>query len=151
MRDGYLPPLRYMIQAMGEQIFPSPKQNGSPKKFHQQRHIELYDATEGIIMINTEEKIIQVNDPAAILFRYRAAELQGRPIQVLIPDVDFSGSLPANSILRPEGHVARKKNGIEFHLELMVSYSQCPQKGNAFIWVSVRPPNKPTLSSDHPW
>jgi PAS domain S-box-containing protein len=142
MRDGYLPPLRYMIRAMGERLFPNPKQNGSHKKFHQQRHTELYDATEGIIMINTQGKIIQVNASAAILFRYRTAELQGRPIQVLIPDIDFSGSLPANSILRPEGHVARKKNGMEFRLELMVSYSQSPQKGNAFIWVSVRPPNK---------
>ena len=137
MRDGYLPPLSYMIRAMGERI--------------SQRHTELYDATEGIIMINTEGKIIQVNASAAILFRYRAAELQGRPIQVLIPDVEFPGSLTANSILRPEGHIARKKNGTEFRLELMVSYSQCPQNGNAFIWVSVRPPKKPTPSSNHHW
>jgi PAS domain S-box-containing protein len=137
MRDGPLP-LRYIIQAIAESIFSNPKQNGRKKEFYHQRHNELCDATEGIIMINTEGKIVQLSASAAVLFSYRAAELQGRPIQLLIPDADFLVSRTAISNLQPEGYVARKKNGIEFWVKLMVSYSQYPQDRHAFIWVSAR-------------
>ena len=141
MRNGF-PPLQYMVPAIADLIFSNLKQNGVPKRNYHQRHTELCDATEGIIMINIQGKIVQLNASAEVLFRYRAAELQALPIQVLIPDADFSVSRPATSNLGPEGHVARKKNGMEFWLELMVSYSQCPRDRYAFIWVSVRSPNK---------
>jgi PAS domain S-box-containing protein len=137
MRDGPLP-LRYIIQAIAESIFSNPKQNSRKKKFYHQRHNELCDTTEGIIMINTEGKIVQLSAPAAVLFSYRAAELQGRPIQILIPDADFLVSRTANSNLQPKGYIARKKNGIEFWSELMVSYVQHPQDRSAFIWVLAR-------------
>lgn len=128
-----------MIPAIAELIFSNPEKNSRTKKFYHRPHHELCDATEGIIMINTQGKIVQLSAPAAVLFSYRPTELQGRPIQVLIPGADFSVRRSANSDLRPEGHVARKKNGIEFWLELMVSYGQYPQDRYAFIWVSARP------------
>jgi PAS domain S-box-containing protein len=127
-----------MIPAIAELIFSRQKRNGRTKKFDLHRRNDLCDATEGIIMINTQGKIVQLSASAAALFSYRAAELQGRPIQLLIPDADFSGSSPANRDLRPEGHVACKKNGIEFWSVLMVSYGQYPQDRYAFIWVSAR-------------
>jgi len=138
MRDGSSPPLWYAIQAIAELIFLNPIQDGHTKRLSQQRPDKPVDDTEGVIMINDQEKIVQLSAPAAVLFNYCAAELQGRPIQVLIPDADFWVRHPANSNLRPEGHVARKKNGIEFWSELTVSYSQCPQDRYAFIWVSAR-------------
>ena len=142
MRDGASPPLWYAIRALAELIFINPIQNGRTKKLRHQRPKELCDATDGIIMINDQGKIIQLSPSAAVLFSYGTAELQGRSIQVLIPGVDFSASWPANSNVRPEGHMGRKKNGMEFRSELMVSYGQCPQDRYAFIWVSARSGNK---------
>jgi PAS domain S-box-containing protein len=138
LRDGSSPPFWYAIQAIAKLIFFNPKRNGRLKKFYHQPHNELCDATDGVIMIDNQGKIVQLSASAAVLFSYRATELQGRPIQVLIPDADFSVNRPENSRPRSEGHVARKKNGMEFRLELMVSYNQCSQDRNAFIWVSAQ-------------
>jgi hypothetical protein len=146
LRDGSSPPLWYVIQAIAELIFTSPIQNGHRKGLSYQRPDEPVDATEGIIMINGQEEIVQLSASAAVLFSYCAAELQGRPIQVLIPGADFWVSRAVNRNLRSEGYVARGKNGIEFWSELMVSYSQCPQDRYAFIWVSAI--NHPPLFSE---
>jgi len=146
IRDGSSPPLWYAIQAIAELIFTRPIQNGHKKRLSHQRPDKSGDDTEGVIMINDQGKIVQLSAPAADLFNYCAAELKGRPIQVLIPDADFWFSRPANSNLRSEGHVARKKNGIEFWSELTVSYSQRPQDRYAFIWVSARSGGKDLIN-----
>lgn len=137
LREGSSPPFWYVIQGIAESIFTSPIQNGHKKRLSYQHPNEPVDATEGVIMINGQGEIVQLSASAAVLFSYCAAELQGRPIQVLIPGADFWGSRPVNSSLRPEGYIARKKNGVEFRSELMVSYSQRPQDQYAFIWVSA--------------
>jgi PAS domain S-box-containing protein len=102
----------------------------------------LFDhATEGMVLTNKEGKIVLINPAAAQLFEYTQDELMGRDIEVLIPGRFHSAHLnyrkgfyqhPSN---RAMGHgrdlFARKKDGIEFPVEVSLSFYS--QKNEFFV------------------
>ena len=91
--------------------------------------------TEGIIMIDAGGKILQLNPPAAALFRYDNAELIGQPIQVLIPAGNLLPIDDDRKEISPGCWFARKKEGTEFPAHLSISYCQQPRERLAFISV----------------
>src|SRR5438093_17573 len=86
------------------------------------------NATEGIILTNKEGIIVLVNPAAELISGYKASELIGNPIEVLIPE----RYKPKHEGLRNEfykhpqnramGHgrdlYARKKDGSDFPVEV---------------------------------
>lgn len=99
----------------------------------QQQVKALFDhATEGIILTDEKGKIILLNPAAFALFKYDRNELPGQSIDVLIPqrfhhshvkDREGFYQHPSN---RTMGHnrdlFARKKDGIEFPVEVSLGY-----------------------------
>lgn len=99
----------------------------------QQQVTALFEhATEGIVLTNEKGKIVLLNPAAYQLFEYQRGELLGQSIEVLIPRRFHPGHEhyrdgfyhhPSN---RTMGHgrdlFARKKNGIEFPVEVSLSY-----------------------------
>ena len=90
--------------------------------------------TEGIIMIDAEGKILQLNPAAAALFHYDIAELIGQSIHVLIPAGNFLPIDNDRKEISPGCWFARKKEGAEFPAHLSISYQQ-PGQRLAFISV----------------
>ena len=98
-------------------------------------------ATEGIILTNDKGVIVLSNPAATRLFDYEREELLGQPIEILIPQrihAKHDGyrkgfyQHPGN---RTMGHgrdlFARKKGGIEFPVEVSLSYYK--QKGAVYV------------------
>jgi PAS domain S-box-containing protein len=89
-------------------------------------------ATEGIVLTNDKGKIVLLNPAAYLLFQYEQGELLNQPIDILIPQRFHSRHVadreafyqhPGN---RTMGHgrdlFARKKDGVEFPVEVSLSY-----------------------------
>lgn len=91
--------------------------------------------TEGIIMIDSGGKILQLNPAAAALFRYDNAELIGKSIQLLIPAGNFPPIDNDRNEISPGCWFARKKEGAEFPAHVSISYCQQPGERLAFISV----------------
>jgi PAS domain S-box-containing protein len=93
----------------------------------------LFDhATEGIVLTNSEGKIVLINPAAANLFAYAQEELLGKNIEVLIParfraaHLDYRKGFYQYPSSRTMGHgrdlFAMKKDGSEFPVEVSLSY-----------------------------
>lgn len=90
------------------------------------------NATEGIILTNKEGKIVLVNPAAERVCNYKANELIGKPIEVLIPDryrpkhEDLRNEFYKHPQNRVMGHgrdlYARKKDGSDFPVEVSLSH-----------------------------
>jgi len=86
---------------------------------------------DGILVAGQDGRIRQANPQVERLFGYRQAELQGQPVEILIPE-RFRSSHPAHRVsygskprMRPMGAglelFARKKDGSEFPVDIMLS------------------------------
>ncbi len=100
------------------------------------RHIEMLDAlfkhaTEGIVVVNKEGTIVMLNPKAKILFGYTDKELNGKKIEVLIPQRHAHAHLQHrnNYIEAPRARgmggmlelFAKRKDGSEFPVEVSLS------------------------------
>lgn len=98
-------------------------------------------ATEGIILTDRQGKIVVSNPAGAGLFGFSMEELQGRPIEVLIPqrfhhrhsgDRDKYYHHPGNRAMgRGRDLFAVRKDGSEFPVEVSLSYYQ--QQGELYV------------------
>lgn len=97
--------------------------------------ISLFEnATEGIILTNKEGKIVLVNPAAEKIFHYKAGELIGKPVEVLIPEryqhkhVGLRNEFYKHPQNRVMGHGrdlhARKKDGSDVPVEVSLSHYQ---------------------------
>jgi PAS domain-containing protein len=98
----------------------------------------LTNATEGIIMINSKNQIIQLNQPALALFRYEANELIDQPIQVVIPEFNCSYNDPAHRNKLCGIYTARKKGGDKFSAEIYVLHCKNSPDTSAFVFIIAR-------------
>ena len=113
--------------------------NTEPRKIQRARRIGkeeyralLENASEGIVVVNGEGRIILTNTKVESLFGYKRRELLGQTTEILLPERlqdlhigHFSEYLtqPRN---RPMGTgfdlIARRKDGTEFPVEISLSY-----------------------------
>lgn len=92
------------------------------------------NATEGIILTNTQGKIVLANPAAERMFEYKAGELTGQAIEVLIPGryqhkhAQLRGEFYQQPQNRVMGHgrdlYACKKDGSSFPVEVSLSHYQ---------------------------
>ncbi|HVX50767.1 MAG TPA: PAS domain S-box protein [Chitinophagaceae bacterium] len=91
----------------------------------------FYQATIGMLVVNKAEIIVEANPCAEAIFGYAAAQLNGSPLQALIPE-NYTASHHsniaryfANPIARPMGNglelFGLKKNGELFPVEISLS------------------------------
>ena len=90
------------------------------------------NATEGIILTNGRGQIVLVNPAAERMFGYAAPELNGQPVEILIPSTFRHGhqtlregfhKKPANRSMGANRDLfALKKNGAEFPVEISLSH-----------------------------
>jgi PAS domain S-box-containing protein len=99
------------------------------------------NATEGIVLTNSKGCIISANPAADRMFGYSLNELNGQPIEVLIPD-KFKGhhhgarneyyQKPSNRVMgQGRDLFGRKKDGTEIPVEVSLSHYQ--QEGELFV------------------
>ncbi|MFT3826988.1 MAG: ATP-binding protein [Chitinophagaceae bacterium] len=114
---------------------------GSIEAEQQQVNALFEHATEGILLTNQQGEIILANPAALSLFGYTKDELLNKKIEVLIPSRFLGGHhqyregfyhKPSN---RAMGHgrdlYARKNDGLEFPVEVSLSYYQ--QQGAFYV------------------
>jgi PAS domain S-box-containing protein len=90
------------------------------------------NATEGIILTNNTGKIVLVNPAAEKMFGYNSGEIEGKPIEILIPDRvkphhdELRKGFYKNPSNREMGHgrdlYGRKKDGENLPVEVSLSY-----------------------------
>lgn len=89
-------------------------------------------ATEAIIAVNSQHKVIVFNNAAENMFGYTAAEMIGKPLDPLLPPrfveihhqhmKDFAASpLQARPMEKRQALLARRKDGSEFPVEIGLS------------------------------
>jgi PAS domain S-box-containing protein len=88
-------------------------------------------APDGIVMVDAEGRIELVNPQAELMFGYRAEELIGRPLEVLVPErfrrvhVAHRASFAGRPRLRPMGAdldlYALRRDGSEFPVEIRLA------------------------------
>jgi transcriptional regulator with PAS, ATPase and Fis domain len=98
----------------------------------------LANATEGIIMINAKNQIVQLNQAAVSLLRYEANELINQPMRVVIPKFNCSYSDPAYRNKYWGICTARKKGGDEFSAKIYVLYCENSPDASAFVFIIAR-------------
>ncbi len=91
----------------------------------------LESAPDGIVVVDTSGKIVIVNGQAEKLFGYAKDELQGQPIEILVPDkvmhahAKYRDGYISKPVVRPMGAgrrlTGRKKDGREFPVEISLS------------------------------
>ena len=90
------------------------------------------NATEGIILTNGQGHIVLANPAAERMFGYTASELNGQPVEILIPGSFRTGhqalregfhKKPSNRSMGANRDLfALKKNGEEFPVEISLSH-----------------------------
>jgi PAS domain S-box-containing protein len=111
----------------------------------------LESASEAILSIDQQGRIVLANPRAETMFGYTREELLGAPIEILLPDSKRGGhsrerdSYFARPRARPMGIgldlAGRRKNGTEFPVEISLSYVEIDEGlfGIAFVNdISVR-------------
>ncbi len=99
-----------------------------------------------MVIVNFDGKIVVVNSQTEILFGYSREELIGQPVEIIIParfdrlHVKHRGSFFAEPHVRPMGAgldlFGRRKDGIEFPVEISLSPLRTPQ--GLFVTSAVR-------------
>src|SRR5258708_7714257 len=102
--------------------------------------------TEGIVVINTEGNILVVNKVVEEMFGYETDELNGKNLEILLPERFRSGHLKhrlgfnENPSPRRMGLgrdlPALRKDGKEFPVEISLSHSQVSGKFIAIAFIS---------------
>ena len=103
-------------------------------------------ASQGILMADRQGLIVQANEMIEELFGYTRAELQGQPVEMLLPQrfrsehVHHRASYVAAPRPRPMGLSqelsAHRKDGSEFPVEISLSHIVTKQGGLAVAFVS---------------
>jgi len=103
----------------------------------------LESASDGIVIVDREGRIILINARALEMFGYSRKELLGRPIETLLPErfhavhVAHRAGFSAHPRLRPMGKgydlVARRRDGSEFPVEVSLSFVR---QGDVFLIMS---------------
>jgi PAS domain S-box-containing protein len=114
-------------------------------KHKEQLNAVFNNATEGMLIVNKGGSIVLVNTFAEQLFGYRSTELIGINIENLLPDrlrVAHHGhreAFMANPETRPMGKgrelLARRKDGIEFPVEISLSHFKNDQGSFAIAFI----------------
>lgn len=111
-------------------------------EFDQHQFKALFDhATEGIILTDADGRIMVLNPAAEEMFEYKANELPGQSIDKLVPqrfhhmhsqDRERFYKQPSNRTMgKGRDLFARKKNGVEFPVEVSLSYYH--QQGSLLV------------------
>ena len=97
----------------------------------------LESAPDGMVIVNTEGKIVVVNSQTEILFGYSRQELVWQPVEILIParfdrlHVKHRTSFLGEPQVRPMGAglqlFGKRKNGTEFRVDISLSPLRTPQ------------------------
>jgi PAS domain S-box-containing protein len=106
----------------------------------------LESASEGIILIDRTGRMTLVNAAAERMFGYADTELQGQPLEILLPErfrrdhvVHRTGYF-AEPRVRPMGIgldlSGRRKDGSEFPLEISLSHVETPDGGIAMAFIT---------------
>jgi len=110
----------------------SPEQQ-KPASLESQALFEQFfeSSPDGVLVVNSEGLITQINKQTEKMFGYGREELQGQPIETLIPDQFRSAHEKERSNYLREPHMramgaglelfAKRKDGTEFPVEIMLS------------------------------
>ncbi|HLK87599.1 MAG TPA: ATP-binding protein [Candidatus Binataceae bacterium] len=100
-------------------------------------------ATEGLIIVDRSGRIVEANSEAERLFGYSEAELQGRPVELLVPEhlrqshAGYVQSYFAAPRTRAMGRglslAGRRKDGSEFPLEISLTYAADTNRGELVV------------------
>jgi PAS domain S-box-containing protein len=105
----------------------------------------LEAASEGILVVGQDGRIMSVNGRIEAMFGYSREELLGEPVEVLLPErfrsrhVGHRGAYLLDPHVRPMGRgrdlLARRRDGREFPVEISLSYVQTESgvRGLAFV------------------
>ena len=106
----------------------------------------LESASEGILLIDANGRIILVNPAAERMFGYEPDELLGQTLEVLLPDRirethhAHRARYFAGPRVRPMGSglvlAGRRKDGVEFPVEISLSYVQSPEGMSAMALIT---------------
>ncbi|MGA2198299.1 MAG: PAS domain S-box protein [Bryobacteraceae bacterium] len=106
----------------------------------------LESASQAIVAVNREGRIVLANRRAEEIFGYSREELLGQPLEMLVPDARRTHHAHdreeyfARPRMRPMGTgmdlAARRKNGTEFPVEVSLSYVEAEGGGYAIAFVS---------------
>ena len=93
---------------------------------------QFFEASpDGVLVVNSKGLITRVNAQTEKMFGYSRAEMQGQPIEILVPDRFRKGHERDRSHYQAEPHMramgaglelfARRRDGSEFPVEIMLS------------------------------
>jgi PAS domain S-box-containing protein len=106
----------------------------------------IESAAEGILVVDEQGLIVQVNGQIETMFGYAERELLGQPMELLLPErlrarhVDHRADYVAEPRVRTMGRgidlAARRRDGSEFPVEISLSYVRTPGGLRAMAFVT---------------
>jgi PAS domain S-box-containing protein len=93
----------------------------------------ISSVANGIVLIDEEQRMLEINPAAERMFGYAAAQLLGQPLQELIPSTAADPARPAGDASE---RVGRRRSGETFMVELAVS--ETPLRGALMRTVVLR-------------
>lgn len=100
-------------------------------------------ASEGLIIVSRDGRILEANPKTEELFGYRQAELEGQPVELLLParlrelhQRDREGYFAAprsRSMGIGLNLLARRKDGTEFPVEVSLTYASATERGDVVV------------------